>query len=266
MRGILDGYGTPYLYSRTETRDDICVTREQRLSATFVELADSLVDNFDVVDLMVLLTERCVELLDASAAGLLLVDNAGTLRLMAATDEALEIVELFQIQSDEGPCHDCFHSGVQVSTLDLADDGNRWPLFAPVAAAGGFRAAHAFPLRLRGQVLGALNLFRAEPVALTRVDCATAQALADVATIALLQSRAIHDSRVVSEHLQEALESRIAVEQAKGIIAERLGCGMDEAFARLRRFARTGQRRLSDVAQEVVDGTLRPEEIFRPRR
>lgn len=236
--------------------------REQRLATTFVELADSLVEDFDVVDLMVLLTERCVELLDATAAGLLLGDNRGGLHLMAATNDALEVVELFQVQSDEGPCRDCFHRGAMVSTIDLAEDGDRWPRFAPVAAAAGFRAAHALPLRLRGQVLGALNLFRTEPVALTREDLATAQALADVATIALLQNRQAHDSHMVADQLQEALNSRVVIEQAKGIMAERLGLGVDEAFGRLRRYARHSGRRLGEVAQEVIDGTLRSEEIL----
>jgi GAF domain-containing protein len=238
------------------------LSRHQRLVETFVELADNLVEEFDVVDLMVLLTERSVELLDASAAGLLLVDGTGTLHLIAATSEAAIAVELFQIQSDEGPCHDCFHSGLEVSTGDLADEERRWPRFAPVAIASGFRAAHAFPLRLRGQVLGALNLFYAGPGTLNPPDGATAQALADVATIALLQSREIHDSRVVAEQLYEALQSRIAIEQAKGVIAESLGCNMDEAFATLRHFARSGGLHLSVVAQDVVDGTLRPKDLI----
>jgi transcriptional regulator with GAF, ATPase, and Fis domain len=242
------------------------MSREQRLSTTFVELADSMVEDFDVVDLMTLLTERCVELFDAAAAGLLLADAGGGLRVMAATDEAIETIELFQIQNDEGPCRDCFHGGVAVSTPDLAGDDDRWPRFAPVAAAAGFRAAHAFPLRLRGQVLGALNLFRVEPGTLGREDLASVQALADVATIALLQSRAIQDAQMVSDQLQEALHSRIAIEQAKGIIAERRGCDMDQAFTSLRRHARSDRRRLTDVAQDVVDGTLRAEELPGPVR
>ena len=237
------------------------MTREQRLASTFVDLADSLVEDFDVVDLMMLLTERCVELLDAAAAGLLLADGEGNLRLMAATSEALQMVELFQIQSDEGLCRDCFHSGRPVSTPDLADESGRWPRFAPVASAAGFRAAHALPLRLRGQVLGALNLFRTEPVALSRADLATAQAFADVATIALLQSRALHDSQLIADQLQEALQSRIVIEQAKGILAQALGLEMDQAFARMRRHARSGERRLAEIAQEVVDGTIEPDVI-----
>lgn len=237
------------------------MTREQRLAATFVDLADSLVEDFDVVDLMMLLAERCVELLDAGAAGLLLADGRGALCLVAATSEALETVELFQIQNDEGPCRDCFHAGLPVSVRDLADEGGRWPRFAPVATAAGFRAAHALPLRLRGQVLGALNLFRTEPVALSRADLATAQAFADVATIAVLQSRAVHDSQLVADQLQEALQSRVVIEQAKGVVAQALGLEMDQAFARLRRHARGSERRLADVAQDVVDGVLAPRDL-----
>lgn len=237
------------------------MTREQRLSRTFVELADTLVDDFDVVDLMVLLTERCVELLDASAAGLLLANADGTLQVMAATSEAIGTVELFQAQNDEGPCRDCYHSGLPVNVADLSSEAARWPRFSPVATNAGFRAAHALPLRLRGQVLGALNLFRAEPVPLSRTDLATGQALADVATISLLQSRALRDVQAVAEQLEEALNSRTAVEQAKGVLAERLAIGMDEAFARLRGFARARQAHLTDVALEVVAGTLQPEQV-----
>lgn len=237
------------------------MNREQRLAQSLVELADSLVADFDVVDLMVLLTERSVELLDASAAGLLLADTSGTLRLMAATSEAAQTVELLQIQADEGPCRDCYHSGAPVNVADLADETDRWPRFAPVAIGAGFRSAHAVPLRLRSQTLGAMNLFCAEPVMLERSDLVVGQALADVATIALLQHRAADDAHVVTNQLEAALQSRIVIEQAKGIIAERAQCDMDVAFARLRRFARTRQRRLSEVAHEVVDGTLRPEEI-----
>jgi GAF domain-containing protein len=238
------------------------VTREERLARTFVELADSLVDDFDVVDLTVRLVERSVELLDASAAGLLLVNGHGSLSLMAATDEAIEVVELFQIQNDEGPCRDCIERGAPVDVSDLGQEAGRWPAFAPVAVRAGFRAAHAVPLRLRAQVLGALNLFRSEPAMLGRPDLNIAQALADIATIALLQSRAIHESTVVADQLEHALQSRIVIEQAKGVLAQSAGIGVDEAFARLRQFARTGHRHLADVAEQVVTGTLRPEEIL----
>ena len=238
---------------------------QQRLAETFVRLADNLVDDFDVVDLMAVLTESCVELLGASAAGLLLADAQGTLNVVAATSEALETVELFQIQNDEGPCQDCFHSGRAVIVADLAAETGRWPRFAPFAMGAGFRSAHALPMRLRSQVLGALNLFTPRPFAMTAAELATGQALADVATIALLQSRTLDQARVVVEQLEQALQSRIAIEQAKGILAERLSCDMDEAFGRLRAHARSRQARLSDVARQVVEGGLRPEALRAPR-
>jgi hypothetical protein len=232
--------------------------RSERLAQTFVDLADTLVDEFDVVDLYALLADRCVELFGASQAGLLLADETGTLRLVAATNEATELVELFQIQNDEGPCLDCFRSGEQVLIPDLERGGTPWPMFAPVARQAGFRAVNAFPLRLRDQVLGALNLFDAVAGRLEPADVVAAQALADIATIGLLQYRTISDARALARHLSAALESRIAVEQAKGVIAERLDLGMDEAFERLRGHARSRQRRLSEVAEEVVAGTLSP--------
>jgi GAF domain-containing protein len=232
------------------------VTREQRLASTFVELADSLVADFDVVELMTLLTERSIELLDASAAGLLLVDPLGALQVVAATSEATETVELFQIQNAEGPCHDCCRTGAPVDVPVLESRRDRWRLFVPVALEAGFRAAHAVPLRLRGDVLGALNLFRSEAVPLTAADLSTAQALADVATITLVQSRAAEGARIVRNQLEQALSSRVTIEQAKGVLAERLRCSVDEAFVRLRRHARTNGLRLSEVAREVSEGRL----------
>jgi GAF domain-containing protein len=232
------------------------VTREERLATTFVELADSLVEQLDVVELMTLLTERSIELLGAAAAGLLLADPLGSLQLIAATSEAAETAEAFQVRNDEGPCHECFRTGWPIDAPDLSAAADRWPRFVPVAASCGFRAAHAVPMRLRGQVLGALNLFHAEPAGLSPADRVTAQALADVATIALIQTRAARDSQIVVEQLREALASRIAIEQAKGVLAERLGCGVDEAFVRLRRYARRHGRRLSEVAAEISRGRL----------
>lgn len=214
------------------------LTREERLARTLVELADTLVDDFDVVELLELLVERSVELLDATAAGLLLVDNGGTLRLMASTSEAMELVELFQVQNDQGPCLDCSRSGEAVIVEDLAAVGPRWPRFAPFAVAGGFRSAHALPLRLRGQIIGALNLFRSEPGSLARADVSAGQALADMAAIAILQSRAVREGHVVADQLQHALHSRIVIEQAKGMIAGRAGIDVEEARSRLRSYAR----------------------------
>lgn len=234
------------------------MSREQRLASTFVELADTLVEDFDVVDLLTLLAERCVELLDVAAAGVLLVGPGNRLHLVGATSEAAETVELFQIQNAEGPCQDCFRTGEPVEASDLAHAGDDWPHFAPVAVSAGFRAAHAVPLRLRGQIVGVVGLFRAVSGTFSTDDLAIAQALADVASIAVVQSRALHDSHLVREQLQQALNDRIAIEQAKGIISERVGCGVDAAFMILRTHARSTSRRLSLVAQDVVLGLVDP--------
>ncbi len=231
-------------------------TREIRLSRVFVELADTLVDDFDVVELLANLGERCVELFDAAAAGLLLTDERGALRLIAATSEEAEMVELFQIQAAEGPCLECFTTSAAVQIGDLAAMSERWPSFVPIALEAGFRSAHAFPLRLRGSVLGALNLFRAETGYLDEGAVAAAQAFADVASIAILQHRAAADAQGLVRQLHLALNSRIAIEQAKGVLAEQGRVDMDASFARLRAYARRTQRMLSDVAQDVVDGAL----------
>ena len=234
---------------------------EHRLSRAFVELADTLVDEFDVVDLYAMLAERCVELFDVSAAGLVLADAQGTLRLVASTSEATETVELFQIQNDEGPCLDCFRDRRAISVADIASERARWPRFTPFATHAGFRAVSAFPMRLRSRVLGALNLFGAESHAMRRSEAESAQALADVATIALLQHRAVHDAEAISAQLEVALHTRVAIEQAKGVIAESLGVDMQAAFTRLRGHARAHQRPLGEVAEEVAAKRLMPGEL-----
>ena len=237
------------------------LSREERLARTLVELADTMVDDFDVVDLLVLLVERSVELFDASAAGIVLGDNGGGLRLMASTNETSELVELFQVETEEGPCLDCYRSGEPVIAHDLTIDAGRWPRFVPFATSNGFHAAHALPLRLRGRVLGALNLFRSERGGLSSADVSAGQALADVATIAVLQSRAIREAHVVADQLQQALQSRVAIEQAKGMLAEKAGIAMTEAFSRLRGYAREHRRLLAEVAEEVVRGAVPIAEI-----
>jgi transcriptional regulator with GAF, ATPase, and Fis domain len=225
------------------------------LSATFVELTDTLVVGFDVIDFLHVLTDRSVQLLDVSAAGLLLADPRGELRVVAASSEAARLLELFQLQSDQGPCLDCFRTGQPVQAVDLAAESRRWPQFAPAARQAGFAAVQALPMRLREQVIGALNLFSATPGALAPADVRVGQALADVATISLLQERSMRHSDTLNEQLQTALNSRVIIEQGKGKLAERLGVDMDEAFTMLRDRARTSNRRLSDVAQAFVDGT-----------
>jgi transcriptional regulator with GAF, ATPase, and Fis domain len=232
------------------------VSREERLTRTFVELADSLVDRFDIVDLLTLLAERSVEIFDVDAAGLLMSDSRGELRLMAATSETIELVELMQLQADQGPCLDCFRGGAPVLVADLGRSAERWPRFVPEAMTAGFSAVHALPLRLRGKVLGALNLFRTTPGGLDQADATAAQALADVATVALLQHRAVSEAQTLAEQLQDALNSRVAIEQAKGVLAAQSDLGMDEAFLQLRGYARAHQRLLTRVAEDVVAGRL----------
>ena len=225
------------------------------LSDTFVELTDTMVVGFDVIDFMHMLTNRSVQLLDVSAAGLLLADPRGDLRVVAASSEAARLLELFQLQNDEGPCLDCFRSGQPVQAADLAAVAPRWPRFAPAAGQAGFTAVQALPMRLREQVIGALNLFRASPGPFDPTNVRVGQALADVATISLLQERNMRHSDTLNEQLQTALNSRVIIEQAKGKLAERLGLDMDQAFNLLRESARTQNRRLSDLAQAFVNGT-----------
>ena len=220
-----------------------------------MELTDTMVVGFDVIDFMHMLTNRSVQLLDVSAAGLLLADPRGELRVVAASSEAARLLELFQIQNDEGPCLECFRSGQPVQVADLAAVAHRWPQFAPAAGRAGFGAVQALPMRLREQVIGALNLFRASPGVFDSADIRVGQALADVATISLLQERNMRHSDTLNEQLQTALNSRVIIEQAKGKLAERLGLDMDQAFNLLRESARTSNRRLSDLAQAFVSGT-----------
>jgi GAF domain-containing protein len=231
---------------------------------TFVEMVDTLVDDFDVIDVLTVLTSRSVELLDAAAAGILLADTAGELRVMAASTEQIQLLELFQIQNDEGPCLDCFHTGhVVVANLDAASP---WPQFAAESVRAGFPAVCAVPLRLKDVTLGCLNLFMSEPVALSDADVALAQALAHVASIAIVQAHATREAAIREGQLQHALNSRIAIEQAKGMIAERGGVDMDAAFSRLRKFARNSNRGLTEVAAAVVAGTLNIDSVVRERR
>jgi transcriptional regulator with GAF, ATPase, and Fis domain len=225
------------------------------LSETFVELTDTMVADFDVIDFLHVLTDRSVQLLDVSAAGLLLADPRGELRVVAASSEAARLLELFQLQNQEGPCLDCYRTGRPVEATDLAAETRRWPRFAAAAQRAGFTAVQALPMRLREQVIGALNLFRADAGAFAPGDVRVGQALADVATISLLHERNVRLSDTLNEQLQTALNSRVVIEQAKGKLAERLGLDMDQAFSLLRKYARTRNMRLSDLAQAVIDGS-----------
>lgn len=229
--------------------------REATLVRTLVELADTLVDDFDVIEMLTVLVDRCVELLDVSAAGVMLVAPEGDLRVAASSSETMRIVELFELQAEEGPCPDCFRTGEPVVDADLAAN-ETWPAFAPVALASGFAAVHALPMRLRDQVIGALNLFGSQAGSFTEEDLVASRALADVATIAIVQHRVAREAQVLAEQLNHALNSRVVIEQAKGVLAEREGLQMEEALARLRTYARSHSLRLTDVAQSLVDGGL----------
>ncbi len=228
----------------------------EKLAATFIDLADTLVDDFDVLDLLYVLVTRCEELWGLAAAGLLLSDDQNRLRVAVASSESARLLEIFQIQYDEGPCLECYHSGRPVSANDLDGADGRWPQFAPAATAAGFVAVHALPMRLRGEVIGALNMFsdsRVPPI--SEQEIPIAQALADVATIAILQDRLARSRETLAEQLQGALNSRIAIEQAKGALALQLGTSPEQAFELLRERARSSRRRLTEVAAEVVQRT-----------
>lgn len=224
-----------------------------RLARIFVEVADTLVDEFDLIDFLHMLADRTADLVGASAVGLLLANQRGRLAFLAASDENTKLLELFQVQNQEGPCLDAFHTAAPVINADLADAVARWPHFAPRATAAGFGSVHAFPLRLRNEVIGALNVFGSHPGRLLdQTDAAIVQALADVAAIGLLQERAIRRSEVLTEQLQGALNSRIVIEQAKGAAAQAHGVSVDEAFILIRDHARRTNRRLSDVAHTIL--------------
>jgi hypothetical protein len=237
--------------------------REELISRAFVTLADTLIDEYDVIDLLDRLADFSVQLLPADAAGIVLGDARRELQVVAASDEAAHVMELLQLQSDEGPCLDCFQSAAPVSVADLAQASGRWPTFlAAVAQRGDFRSVHALPLRLRGRAIGALNLFGGVPGPLPELDLALGQALADVATIAILQERAIRRGEVLNEQLQLALNSRVIIEQAKGVLAQYGQLTPAVAFERLRHYARSHNLKLADLARRIVDKDFDLAEIF----
>lgn len=235
----------------------MAATMDERLAQTFVELADTLVGGFDLMEFLHLLTERCVELLEGDAAGLLLADGKGALQMVAASTEQARIVELFQIQNDEGPCLDSYRTGLPVIVRDIgaADGADRWPRFAAAASEMGFASVHAIPMRLRNQIIGTLNLFGSAPDGLDPAVARAAKALVDVATIGILQERAAREQGLVAGQLQVALSSRVTIEQAKGILAERLQVTPDQAFILLRKYSRDNNRPLTRLAGDVISGS-----------
>jgi GAF domain-containing protein len=231
-------------------------TRETRLSAAFVKLADTLTEDFDVVDLLQTLVEECASILDTQAAGLMLLDAAGQLQLVASTSDETSLIEVMQLNAGSGPCVECFTTGRPVTVGDIEGSGDRWSSFREEAMKQGFKSVHATPMRLRGQVLGALNMFSIHVGELGTADIAVAQALADVATIGMLQERSIREKTLVAEQLQHALNSRVLIEQAKGVLSESAALSMDQAFAAMRGYARDHNLTLSTVARAVIDRTL----------
>lgn len=237
-------------------------SHEQQLVLAFVDMADTLVDDYDVADLLHRLAGYCVTLLGAAASGLLLSDQRGSLQVVAASDERTRLLELLQLQADEGPCLEAYRTGVPVHVDDLASAAERWPVFVPEALAEGYRSVQAIPLRLRRQVIGALNLFGRGTGLPGPQNLDFARALADTATIGILQERAIRRHEVLTEQLQTALDSRITIEQAKGVLSHAGDLPMDTAFARLRDYSRRNNLRLSSTAERIALGTLDPHAVL----
>jgi GAF domain-containing protein len=237
----------------------------QRLARVFVEVSDTLIDDFDLVDFLQMLALRTAELADASVVGIVLADLNGRLQFMAASEEDARLLELFQLQIDEGPCLDAFRLVAPVVNTDLNEAGQRWPRFAPHATAAGFSTVHAFPLRLRSQAIGALNVFGATSgPTLGEDDVAVIQSLADMASIALLQERAIRRGELLTEQLQGALNSRIIIEQAKGAVAQARGVSVDDSFLLIRAYARSHNQRLGDLAYTLVTQPESMTELLNP--
>ncbi|MGP7997137.1 MAG: GAF and ANTAR domain-containing protein [Streptosporangiaceae bacterium] len=234
------------------------MTREADVVHSLVEMADTLVDDYDVVDLLTGLTDRCVSLLGASAAGVMLASPAGGLGLVASSSEAMRLLELFELQAEEGPCLDAFRTGEPVAQQNLEADAGRWPAFAAAAREAGFESALALPLRLRDVTLGALNLLSVSPAPMSEANLIVARAFADLAAVSIIQHRVSAEAQRLNEQLSAALTSRVVIEQAKGVISERAGIDLAQAFARLRVYARNHNLRLTDVARAAVDGNLDP--------
>nr|WP_116212632.1 GAF and ANTAR domain-containing protein [Streptomyces olivoreticuli] len=236
----------------------MAMASQQRTLEILVEAVDSLIDDFDLIEFLHRLAARCVELLDIEAVGVMIVNPYGELQVIAASDEHTRLLELFALQHDQGPCVECYRTGQAQLDIDLSSPRatSDFGPFAARARAAGFRTTHAIPMRLRHQVIGALNLFDSRGGRISEPDVQLAQALADVATIAILQQRTIEQGNLDKAQLQAALHSRVVIEQAKGVLAERWQVGLDEAFESLRNYARPRQLRLVDLAQEVVQGSL----------
>jgi transcriptional regulator with GAF, ATPase, and Fis domain len=233
------------------------VDREARLLDALAVLADTLVADYDVIDLLQTLVDTCSALLDIEAAGLLLADpESGDLDLVASTSESTRIVEAMQLSVVAGPCIDAYRDSRIVSVPDIAALPDEFGAFRASALDEGFRSVYAIPMRLRSSTIGAVNLFRTETGELNDADRRAAQALTDVATIGILHERTARASDVLQRQLQQALDSRVVIEQAKGVLAHTHGITPDDAFVRLRAFARSERRSIAEVARGLVDRTM----------
>ena len=242
------------------------MTREADVVQSLVEMADTLVNDYDVVNLLTGLTDRCVSLLGVSAAGVMLASPAGSLGLVASSSEAMRLLELFELQAEEGPCLDAFRTGQPVGHVNLVVRSDRWPSFSAAARRAGFLSASALPLRLREVTLGALNLLSVSGAPMPKADLIVARAFADLAALSIVQHRTSLEAQRLNEQLSAALTSRVVIEQAKGVISERASTDLAEAFSRLRAYARNNNLRLTDVAQAAVDGSLDPRAWAAPAR
>lgn len=225
--------------------------RETRLLEAVVSLVDSLLEDFDVVELVTDLTRQCAQLLDVASAGLLLAGPDGQLRLVTATSGRTAELELFQLQTHEGPCLECYRTGRQLSVADLRTAARRWPGFVEAARRQGFASVHAIPMRAAGTVIGALGLFGVTPGELNPLDLAVGQTLAHVATVAILQQHG-PAPETVSIRLRDVLRQQVLVEQAKGLVHDALRVPLDEAATLLRAYARRHHRHLTDVCETLV--------------
>jgi len=234
---------------------------DRRVREVFIELSDTLVDDFDIIEFLDRLAARCSELLGVSACGILLADHHGVLNLVAASTEQARLVELTQLQNSEGPCLDAFSTGHPVQHPDLREAQDRWPRFTAAAVGAGYLSVQALPMRLRDTVVGAVNLFSKSTGQLDADTITLGQALADAATIGIVHQRAMARQEIVTEQLQTALNSRVLIEQAKGVLAERSRITPAEAFVVMRSYARRQKRTLTSVAAAVVDHTLQAAEL-----
>jgi len=233
-------------------------TSVEELAKTFVELADTPAGEFELDDFLRLLADRCVRLLGVDAAGLLVPDVDGP-HFVGAADEEDMVAEILRTEAEAGgPSAECARTGTPIAVADLSTVADQWPEFVAVARDAGFTATHVVPMRLRGDILGALTLFQHRPGALDGLTTSVAQAMADIATISLVRERSVRQQARLAAQLQHALSSRIVIEQAKGMISERLGLRVDDAFAELRAYSRSNNRALSVTAAEIVDGSLDP--------